>query len=134
MLRLTRAIESELREKLRTEFGATLPRFDVMAALLRFPDGMILSELSRYLMVSNGNVTGIINRLVNDGLVERTLRDGDRRTSVVRLTDRGVRDFESMADAHESWVDEIFAGLAPGEAERLAARLKQTGIYPRTAR
>ena len=134
MLRLTRAIESELRENFRTEFAATLPRFDVMAALHRFPDGMILSELSRYLMVSNGNVTGIINRLVSDGLVERTLRDGDRRTSVVRLTERGMGNFESMASAHESWVNEIFAGLPPGEAERLAARLKQTGIYPRTAR
>ena len=133
MLRLTRTIESELRENLRTEFGATLPRFDVMAALYRFPDGMILSELSRYLMVSNGNLTGIVNRLVNDGFVERTLRDGDRRTSVVRLSDRGVRNFESMASAHESWVNEIFESLSPGEAERLAARLKQTGIYPRTA-
>ena len=134
MLRLTRAIESELRENLRTQFGATLPRFDVMAALYRFPDGMILSELSRYLMVSNGNVTGIVNRLVGDRLVERTLRDGDRRTSVVRLTDRGVKDFESMATAHESWVDEIFTGLSPGEAERLSTRLKQTGVYPRTSR
>ena len=113
MLRLTRAIESELRENLRTEFAATLPRFDVMAALHRFPDGMILSELSRYLMVSNGNVTGIINRLVSDGLVERTLRDGDRRTSVVRLTERGMGNFESMASAHESWVNEIFTGLCP---------------------
>ena len=133
MLRLTRAIEAELRENLRTEFRATLPRFDVMAALYRFPDGMILSELSRYLMVSNGNVTGIINRLVGDGLVERTLRDGDRRTSVVRLTARGVEGFESMASAHESWVNEIFAGLTPREAERLSTRLKQTWIYPRTA-
>ena len=133
MLRLTRAIESELRENLRTEFAATLPRFDVMAALYRFPDGMILSELSRYLMVSNGNVTGIVNRLVNDGLVERTLRGGDRRTSVVRLTGPGARSFESMASAHESWVNEIFAGLAPLEAERLSARLKQTDIYPRIA-
>lgn len=133
MLRLTRAIESALRENLRTEFAATLPRFDVMAALHRFPDGMILSELSRYLMVSNGNVTGIVNRLVADGLVERTLRDGDRRTSVVRLTGRGVESFESMASAHESWVNEIFAGLAPGEAERLSARLKRTGIYPGAA-
>ncbi len=132
MLRLTRAIESELRENLRTEFAATLPRFDVMAALYRFPDGMILSELSRYLMVSNGNVTGIINRLVNDGLVERTLRDGDRRTSAVRLSDRGVKNFESMASAHESWVNGIFATLAPGEAERLAEQLKGTDIYPRT--
>ena len=133
MLRLTRAIEAELRENLRTEFTATLPRFDVMAALYRFPEGMILSELSRYLMVSNGNVTGIINRLVGDGLIERTLRDGDRRTSVVRLSDRGVRNFETMAAAHESWISEIFANLAPGEAERLAEQLRQTDLYPRTA-
>ena len=133
MLRLTRTIESALRENLRTEFAATLPRFDVMAALHRFPDGLILSELSRYLMVSNGNVTGIVNRLVADGLVERTLRDGDRRTSVVRLTGRGVESFESMASAHEEWVNEIFSGIAPGEAERLSARLKRTGIYPRAA-
>lgn len=133
MLRLTRAIESELRENLRTEFSATLPRFDVMAALYRFPRGMILSELSRYLMVSNGNVTGIVNRLVSDGLVERTRRDGDRRTSVVRLSEHGTASFESMARAHESWVSDIFANLTPGEAETLAARLRQTGFYPRTA-
>ena len=134
ILRLTRAIEAELRENLRTQFTATLPRFDVMAALYRFPGGMILSQLSRYLMVSNGNVTGIINRLVADGLVERNLRDGDRRTSVVRLSDRGMRNFESMASAHESWVNGFFANLAPGEAERLAAQLKQTGIYPPSTR
>ena len=133
MLRLTRAIESELRENLRTQFTATLPRFDVMAALYRFPGGMILSQLSRYLMVSNGNVTGIINRLVADGLVERNLRDGDRRTSVVRLSERGVRNFETMAAAHESWISEIFANLAPGEAERLAEQLRRTAVYPRTA-
>ena len=133
MLRLTRAIESELRENLRTEFSATLPRFDVMAALYRFPRGMILSELSRYLMVSNGNVTGIVNRLVSDGLVERTRRGGDRRTTVVRLSEHGTASFESMARAHESWVNEIFTNLTPGEAETLAARLRQTGVYPRTA-
>ena len=133
MLRLSRAIESALRDRLRVEFAATLPRFDVMAALYRFPEGMILSELSRYLMVSNGNVTGIVNRLENDGFVERTLRDGDRRTSVVRLSERGMRSFESMASAHESWVDEIFANLSPSEAEWLARQLKQTRVYPRTA-
>ena len=133
MLRLTRAIESELRDNLRSEFTATLPRFDVMAALYRFPGGMLMSQLSRYLMVSNGNVTGIVNRLVSDGFVERTLRDGDRRTSVVRLSARGMRDFESMARAHESWVDRIFANLSPQEAERLADQLRQTDVYPRTA-
>ena len=96
MLRLTRAIESELRENLRTEFSATLPRFDVMAALYRFPRGMILSELSRYLMVSNGNVTGIVNRLG----VRRPGRACApwRRPSHHRRASLGARDGELRVD------------------------------------
>ena len=71
ILRAARAIEAEVRERLRVEFGVTLPQFDVMAALERKPDGMTMTELSRFLMVSNGNVTGIIDRLVSDKLVAR---------------------------------------------------------------
>ena len=90
LLRVTRLLDGELRERLRREFDATLPRFDVMAALYRAPDGMIMSEVSRFLMVSNGNVTGIVNRLAGDGLVKRAQRRDDRRTSIVRLTAKSV--------------------------------------------
>jgi DNA-binding MarR family transcriptional regulator len=124
LLRASRSIEAELRERLKTEFGSTLPRFDVLAALYREPDGMAMSDLSRFLLVSNGNVTGIVERLVADGLVVRSKRDGDRRASIVRLTSRGAETFARMAAAHESWVDTLLGGVGREDARRLAVMLK----------
>ncbi|KZL17717.1 Transcriptional activatory protein BadR [Pseudovibrio axinellae] len=124
LLRASRAIEGELRERLRTTFNVTLPRFDVMAALYREPDGMLMSQLSKYLMVSNGNVTGLIDRLTTDGLVQRTLRDGDRRTSVVLLTEAGRENFEIMAASHRAWVNELLSHFTTKESEVLAETLK----------
>ncbi|SDR02861.1 MarR family transcriptional regulator [Pseudovibrio sp. Tun.PSC04-5.I4] len=124
LLRASRAIEGELRERLRTTYSVTLPRFDVMAALYREPEGMLMSQLSKYLMVSNGNVTGLIDRLTTDGLVQRTLRDGDRRTSVVLLTSVGRVDFEKMAKSHREWINELLSHFSPHEAEVLADTLK----------
>ena len=133
LLRTQRAIEAELRERLRVDFGVTLPRFDVMAALYRNEDGMIMSELSRFLMVSNGNVTGIIDRLESDGQVIRSQRDGDRRTSFVRLTPKGRAAFEAMATVHESWVDDILGRYSPREATELSAQLARFKDYEREA-
>lgn len=124
LLRATRIIEGELRERLKREFGSTLPRFDVLAALYRVRDGMMMSDLSRYLLVSNGNVTGIVDRLVSDGLVARTHRDGDRRTFIVRLTGQGVETFEKMARAHEAWIAELLGDVGEDEARRLSAMLR----------
>ena len=124
LLRAARSIEALLRERLKNEFGTTLPRFDVMAALYRVPDGMLMSDLSRFLLVSNGNVTGIVDRLVTDRLVVRAIRDGDRRTSMVRLTERGVAAFREMADAHEQWVNDYLGDVSADEARQLAAMLK----------
>ncbi len=123
LLRVTRVLDGEIRERLRREFDATLPRFDVMAALYQAPEGMIMSEVSRFLLVSNGNVTGIVSRLVGDGLVIRAQRRDDRRTSIVRLTKKGRNRFEEMAAAHESWIDELLGGMTPEEAEELSSRL-----------
>ena len=133
LLRSSRTIENELRDRLRTEFGITLPRFDVMAALHRQADGMLMSELSRFLMVSNGNVTGIIDRLVADGQVVRAQREGDRRASIVKLTDKGRDDFERMAAAHEQWVDELFGSLSASEISSMTTLL-QTFTEQRSAR
>jgi DNA-binding MarR family transcriptional regulator len=113
-----------LRERLKKEFGSTLPRFDVLAALYREPDGMAMSDLSRFLLVSNGNVTGIVERLVADGLVVRSKRDGDRRASIVRLTELGAERFTRMAAAHEGWVDALLGGVGREEARHLAVMLK----------
>ena len=111
LLRTTKAVESPLREFLREEFDTTLPRFDVLAALCRASEGMKMSELSRLLLVSNGNVTGIIDRLVTDGLVIRVVVEGDRRAMRVRLTRDGRKKFEIMAEKHKAFVSHIFKDL-----------------------
>jgi len=119
LLGASRAIEAELRRRLRAEFGETLPRFDVMAALQRRPHGMIMTELSRYLMVSNGNVTGIVERLVAEGHVMRLPVEADRRATFVRLTPKGTQHFEGMASVHEAWVSELLAHFDSGETDTL---------------
>ncbi len=124
LLRASRTIESELRERLKAEFNTTLPRFDVMAALFRTPEGMLMSDLSRFLLVSNGNVTGIVDRLVTDGFVARGKREGDRRTSIVRLTEAGEAAFRQMASLHEAWIGEVLGGVSEDDARRLASMLK----------
>ena len=124
LLRVTRLVEGETRERFKTEFNVTLPRFDVMAALYRKPDGMLMSEISRFLLISNGNVTGIVDRLVSDGYVVRSQRDGDRRTSFVRLTAKGRAAFAEMSAAHETWIDRLLGDITSREAEQLSAKLK----------
>ena len=124
LLRATRLVESETRERFKSKFNVTLPRFDVMAALYRKPDGMLMSEISRFLLVSNGNVTGIVDRLAQDGFIVRSQRNGDRRTSFITLTRRGRAAFAAMATAHEHWIDELLGGVSARDAEQLSAKLK----------
>jgi DNA-binding MarR family transcriptional regulator len=123
ILRAARAIEAEVRDRLRVNFDVTLPQFDVMAALERKPDGMTMTELSRFLMVSNGNVTGIIDRLVADKLVVRQAPANDRRAIIVKLTPRGLKDFLAMAKAHQGWVDNLLSEFDAAEAEALIHHL-----------
>ncbi|MEP4036118.1 MarR family transcriptional regulator [Pseudophaeobacter sp.] len=123
LLKATRSVESALRENLRQEFQTTLPRFDVMAALSQHGQGLKMSELSNVLKVSNGNVTGIVERLVEDGHVLREKVPGDRRASRVRLTPEGEAEFARQAAAHEDWIDEIFAAVTPEAALGLSEAL-----------
>jgi DNA-binding MarR family transcriptional regulator len=95
-----------------------------MAALHRKPAGMLMSEISRFLLVSNGNVTGIVDRLATDGFVVRSQRDGDRRTSFVRLTAKGRSAFADMSAAHEGWIDNLLGNVTAREAEQLSAKLR----------
>lgn len=127
ILRATRLVENELREKLRLGHGSTLPRFDVLATLDRHPGGLRMSELSAHLKVSNGNVTGIVDRLATEGMVARASVEGDRRAMRVRLTPEGRARFAGMAAAHEAWIDGIFAGLSAAELETLIALLSRIG-------
>ena len=125
ILSAQRVIENEVRERLRVEHDTTLPRFDVMAALYRNEEGLKMSELSGELRVSNGNVTGIVDRLVNDGLIVRAPVLGDRRAMLVRLTDEGRNTFAGMAEAHEGWIDDLLVAANADEAAALAGRLHE---------
>ena len=123
LLRASRGIESELRERLRVAYDMTLPQFDVLAALARHAEGVTMTELSRYLMVSNGNVTGIVDRLVDNGWIERRATPGDRRATLVCLTPKGGADFEAMAAVHEGWVDELLGLYNKPEVLEMIGRL-----------
>jgi len=115
----TLLIEKRIRTRLRDDFGTALPRFDLMAQLERHPDGLRMGELSQRLMVTGGNVTGLVDQLVAEGLVTRAPTARDRRALVVKLTARGKEAFDAMAGEHERWIEAMFGGLAPSERTRL---------------
>ena len=128
LLTCSQLIEREVRARLQGRFDTTLPRFDLMSQLWRYPDGLKMNELSRHLMVTGGNVTGIVDPLEKDGLVERTPEPADRRAYRVRLTRAGRKAFAEMARAHEGWIVELLGGLTRKEQAdtyRLLARMKQ---------
>ncbi len=123
LLRTTREMEAELREWIRIEHDSTLPRFDVLAALHRAGGPLTMSELSRQLLVSNGNTTTIVDRLVHDGWVTRTPLPTDRRTMHVELTDLGRARFETQAAEHEASVDRLLTGISHADLDALDALL-----------
>jgi DNA-binding MarR family transcriptional regulator len=133
LLTCTTLIEGEVRRRLRQEFDVTLPRFDLMAQLDKAPGGMTLGELSQRMMVSNGNVTGLSERLAELGLLDRRQSRSDRRAQLVSLTADGRRVFRAMARAHADWIAEIFSELAPAEVEALMRLLAKTKTSARAA-
>ena len=134
LLTCTQLVEKQVRSLLRERFDTTLPRFDLMAQLERSPEGLKMNELSRRMMVTGGNVTGITDQLVAEGLVERIDVEGDRRAYRVRLTPKGRRQFHDMARQHEVWIVEAFAGLTGKEIatlHRLLGKVKAHAALPR---
>ena len=123
LLTCTQLIEKQVRTDLREQWGTTLPRFDLMAQLEREPEGMRMNELSRRMMVTGGNITGITDQLEAEGLVERAEVEGDRRAYLVRLTPKGRQQFNAMAQAHEAWIVDAFASLSARDIQTLHALL-----------
>lgn len=129
LLTCTNLIEAQIRADLRGDFQCTLPRFDLMAQLYRHPGGLKMGELSKRLMVTGGNVTGIADQLVKEGLVLRESDARDRRAFLLKLTPGGRRSFAKMAARHEDWVVGLLGGLSEAERHTLYAllgRLKST--------
>ncbi|MDZ4372012.1 MAG: MarR family transcriptional regulator [Phenylobacterium sp.] len=123
LLTCTTLVETEIRRRLRETFEVTLPRFDLLAQLEKAPEGMALGEVSRRMMVSNGNVTGLVERLVETGQIDRRASPTDRRVQVISLTPAGREEFARMAAEHEAWIAEMFAGLTPRKTQTLLSLL-----------
>lgn len=131
LLTCSQLIERHVRSRLRERFGTTLPRFDLLSQLERHPAGLKMNELSRLLMVTGGNVTGIVDQLVKEGLVARLDDARDRRAWRVKLTRAGGKAFAEMARAHEDWVAALLAGVPRRDSDalmQLLARLKQATL------
>lgn len=129
LLRAAKQIENELREHLRREFGTTLPRFDVLSALSSASEGLRMSDLSRHLMVSNGNITGIVERLVKDGHVERMASDGDGRATQVVMTGEGRAFFSRLEHSYQARLDELFTDVNYDDADGIILRLARVDGY-----
>lgn len=125
LLRVTRRSENHLREYLRVNHDTTLPRFDVMAALYRQDDPMKMSDLSRMLLVSNGNATTVVERLEKDGLAQRVAGENDRRVVFVKLTSEGRKKFADLAAGHQTEVDQLFANLTAADLDALKDIIKR---------
>ena len=123
LLKTSGLIEEDLRRRMRAELGTTLPRFDVMSALSRAPEGLKMSEISRKLRVSNGNITGIVDKLTVEGLALRVSVPGDRRANLVRLTPKGKAAFADHAARHETWIDDVLSGLNADDVAGMVRRL-----------
>jgi DNA-binding MarR family transcriptional regulator len=129
LLASTTQIEAEIRKRLRERFGITLARFDYMAQLYRYREGLKMRVLSRYLMVTGGNVTGLTDELEREGVVQRSASPDDRRAWILSLTPKGRRSFEAMAKEHEQWILELFAGLDGKAVRQLHNQLGQLRVH-----
>jgi DNA-binding MarR family transcriptional regulator len=123
LLTCSTLIETEIRRRLREKFDCTLPRFDLMAQLERARDGMVLGELSKRMMVSPGNMTALVERLVESGHISRTASPADRRVQIIALTPFGRAEFKTMADEHAEWIAELLGGISAKDVDALLERL-----------
>ncbi len=120
-----RLIENEIRSRLRREFNTTLPRYEVMAQLEQFPHGIKMSDLSRHMMVTNGNITGIADQLIKDGLVQRIKLPSDRRSSILKLTKKGLQQLHAISAAHNEWVCDVFGKLSDTHLNAMMSSLDE---------
>lgn len=123
LLACSTLIEAELRRQFRENFNFTLPRFDILAQLDREPGGLVQGELSKRLMVSQANVTPIIERLIADGFVTRSPSNLDRRIQIICLTIEGRQKFRRMAKKHNTWLADAMAGFPEEEIEEIGKKL-----------
>jgi DNA-binding MarR family transcriptional regulator len=123
LLTCTNLVDGRVASRLRDDFETTLPRFDFLSQLERNAAGLRMTEISKRMMVTGGNVTRIADQLLAEGLITRSVAPGDRRAAIVKLTAAGRRVFAEMARRHEGWIVEMFAGLSESDRTQLYALL-----------
>ncbi|WIY52702.1 MarR family transcriptional regulator [Devosia sp. YIM 151766] len=128
-----RLMENDVRSRMQQQFDVTLPRFDILSQLYRVPDGLNLGELSKRLMVSPGNITSVIKRLMDDGFIIRTQNPDDRRENIVRMTPMGREKFARMAAANEEWIRDLTKDLSAADVRTLLSLLQKMKTSVRRA-
>lgn len=128
MLTCTTMIERRLRNQLKSRFDVTMPRFDALAQLYREPDGLTMGRLSQRMMVTNGNVTWLVDRLVEEGAVKRVAVPGDRRAYIVRITNKGRKDFEALMPEHHGWIHTMLDGMSRKDLDGLLTLLSKLKV------
>ena len=129
LLSCSTQIEQEIRSRLRKRFATTLPRFDYLAQLERHPQGLRMNALTRYLMVTGGNVTALTDQLVAEGWVQRTPDAQDKRSLIVKLTSEGRAKFLEMAQEHEAWLMDMLNGFDPAQRDQLYDTLGRLRVH-----
>lgn len=126
LLGASRGLEKAIDARLRTRFGHSISRFDVLSALDRAgPGGLRAGALTERLMVSDGATTQVTAPLIREGLVRRAADPDDGRVAIFSLTKKGERIFSRMAAEHRQWIDEAFANLTPAQMKTLRRLLEQ---------
>lgn len=103
--------------------GLTPAQFDIIATLGNTP-GMTASELGGKTLITKGTLTGVVDRLVERGWVERAAHDTDRRCQIVRLTKAGEKLFAKVFPAHLDYMTAHFAGATAADHKRWQSALR----------
>lgn len=126
LLKCSKRLEQEMSDRFRSDFSSSLSRFDVLAHLdLAGEEGLSTSQLAGRLLASKGNITRLLDRMEQDGLIERRQPLSDRRVSRICLAPPGAKLFSSMAPAHEGWCQDILGGLTDSERDNLIRLLRR---------
>ena len=124
LMKSSKAIEAVVAGRLRTEYGQSFSRFDVLSQLVRVEgDFLPVGKLAQLLMTSNGNITALLDRMAAEGLLERKPSPKDRRSQPVRITDDGRSLFAGMNRRHAKWIDAALADLPDADKEKLVTSL-----------
>ena len=126
LLAASRGIEKAVDTGLRSRFGHSISRFDVLSALDRAgADGLRAGALTERLMVSDGATTQVTAPLIREGLVRRGADPNDGRVVIFSLTKKGEKIFAEMAGEHRAWIDDASAQLSPARMKMLRRLLSE---------